>query len=244
MSTPSGNCCIFLDHSNIYAGAQKMAVALEGEAARAAVRLEYDSLVKLAAAGRPITTGVCVGSLGRTDRIPLGLFPASMQVMESAGIGVEIYERSGNTRTEQAVDQAIQVHMLRAMADHPPGVAVLVSGDGAGYQEGKGFMADLERMQRMGWGIELLAWNTNCNRRMRDWADEDGCFVPLDNYYYSICSLRHVREADELLCTDRVVATPGDRAGAYPFQQPRGARYRRSNSSSATREAASFEAMA
>ena len=59
---------------------------------------------------------------------------------------------------EQGVDQALQTAMLRDLSDNngDPGTAVLISGDGAGFDDGCGFHADLERMHRKGW--KLKSW--------------------------------------------------------------------------------------
>ncbi|MYF36707.1 MAG: NYN domain-containing protein [Synechococcus sp. SB0678_bin_12] len=75
--------------------------------------------------------------------------------------------------------------MLRDTVDNngDPGTAVLLSGDGAGFDDGCGFHADLERMHRKGWGIEILAWRHSCNHRMREWAEEKGRFIALDDFY-------------------------------------------------------------
>ena len=69
-------------------------------------------------------------------------------------------------------DRALQVEMLHDCIrdrDHP-GIMVLLSGDGAGYLQGKGFQVTLEQVYRMGWGVELLAWGNNCNRRLLRWV--------------------------------------------------------------------------
>jgi len=55
MSSVLSSCCIFLDHSNICASARTMAAAPNGDPRRGAVRLHFDSLIKLAVAGRTIT---------------------------------------------------------------------------------------------------------------------------------------------------------------------------------------------
>jgi hypothetical protein len=113
------------------------------------------------------------------------------------------------TGSEQAVDQALQVHMLRALADHEePQVAVLVTGDGAGYDTGAGFHADLERMARRGWGIEVMAWDLSCNRRLREWAEENGCFVPLEEHYDAITFVQGGRHSAALNLTRRPVSRP------------------------------------
>ena len=55
MSSVLSSCRIFLDHSNICAGARTMAAAPNGDPTRRAVRLHFDWLIKLAAAGGTIT---------------------------------------------------------------------------------------------------------------------------------------------------------------------------------------------
>ena len=71
----------------------------------------------------------------------------------------------------------------------PPGIAVLLTGDGSGFADGVGFHADLERMHGKGWRIEVLSWRHSCNRRMREWTENVGRFIALDDYYESITFL-------------------------------------------------------
>ncbi|MBF0517985.1 MAG: hypothetical protein HQK97_12905, partial [Nitrospirae bacterium] len=68
------------------------------------------------------------------------------------GIKVETYERGSDSNKEQAVDQALQVHMLRKtiVYNGTPGIAVLLTGDGHGFHDGVGFHADLEIMHKKG----------------------------------------------------------------------------------------------
>ena len=67
-----------------------------------------------------------------------------------------------------------------------PGIAVLLTGDGAGYHEGAGFHSTLERMHTRGWRVEILSWAHSCNQRMRQWAEENGVFVALDDFYEAV----------------------------------------------------------
>jgi hypothetical protein len=74
--------------------------------------------------------------------------------------------------------------MLRALADfQTPGVAVLLTGDGKGYDDGVGFHADLERMASAGWGIEVLSWDTACRKALKEWAEQTGVYIPLDDHF-------------------------------------------------------------
>lgn len=57
---------------------------------------------------------------------------------------------------------------------------------GAGYLEGAGFHRTLERMHARGWRVEILSWADSTNRRMREWAEANGVFVPLDDFYEAV----------------------------------------------------------
>ena len=63
---------------------------------------------------------------------------------------------------------------------------VLCSGDGAGSMEGEGFFTKLKKRKRSGWNVEVLAWQGCCNRYMKQWVQENGFYVPLDDFYWSI----------------------------------------------------------
>ena len=41
-------------------------------------------------------------------------------------------------------------------------------------------------MHKRGWRVEILSWAHSCNQRMRQWAQENGVFVALDDFYESI----------------------------------------------------------
>lgn len=70
-----------------------------------------------------------------------------------------------------------------------PGAAVLLTGDGSGFSDGVGFHADLKRMHGKGWTVEVLSWRHSCARRMREWAEENGRFIALDDYYDNVTFL-------------------------------------------------------
>ena len=144
---------IFWDNSNIFIFAKFAASRRDGPMQEHSVRIQFDNMYRLASAARDVTSAVCVGS------VPPEL-EAVWDRLEAAGLEVELYERGAGSGTEQGLDQCLQVHMLRSLADSDePAVAVLLTGDGAGYEDGAGFHADLERMARRGWGIEVLSWN-------------------------------------------------------------------------------------
>jgi NYN domain len=172
---------IFLDNSNIFFSAKTVATQKEGIDAGYQVRIQFENLLRLASADRNVASAIAVGS------VP----PALRHVwnkLEQAGVKVELFERGALSNREQAIDQALQVHMLRAAFDRNgnPGTAVVLTGDGAGFLDGVGFHADLERMHRRGWSIEVLAWERTCNSRLKQWVNTVGVFVALEDYYDSI----------------------------------------------------------
>lgn len=111
--------------------------------------------------------------------------------LEDEGVEVQLFERGAMEGREQAVDHALQTAMLRDGYDYNgnPGIAVLLTGDGAGFYDGLGFHADLERMHSRGWEVEVLSWRHSCNTRLRRWAEENGQFVALDDFYESVTFL-------------------------------------------------------
>ena len=175
---------IYWDNSNIYIGAQEVAAEKEGDAARYRVRLHFRNLLELARAGRDIEVAIAVGSIPPELR-------HVWNRLENEGFTVQLLERGAIQGREQGVDQSLQIAMMRNAFDYngDPGIAVLLTGDGSGFDDGVGFHADLERMRRRGWRIEVLSWRHSCNRRMREWAEGQGMFIALDDFYDSITFL-------------------------------------------------------
>ena len=203
---------LFVDNSNIFISAKDEAYRREGSAAKSQVRLQFDNLLKLALAGRSLAKAFVVGSIPPEQR------DVWMQLEEATGVRPELYERGQVSGGEQGLDQCLQVHMLRAISDYShPQIAVLMTGDGAGYDDGVGFHADMERLHAAGWGIEVVSWLSSCRRILREWATEKGVFIPLDHYYESVTFVKGGRRSTSLELTHRAVSVP--RSG--PAQQAR-----------------------
>jgi len=175
---------IYWDDSNIFVSAQEVAVEREGEAVRFRVRIHFRNLLELAHAKRAVEHATAVGSIPPELR-------HVWNRLENEGVTVQLLERGAVQGREQGVDQALQTVMLRDGFDYngTPGIAVMLTGDGAGFHGGVGFHADLERMRRRGWDVEVLSWRHGCNRRMREWAEENGKFIALDDFYDSVTFL-------------------------------------------------------
>ena len=166
---------IYWDNSNIFHEAQRLAEERnEGADARYRVRIHFDNLLRLAHADRPLAKALAAGS------VP----PEMRQLwnrMESRGVEVQLFDR-GNP------DRVLQLRMLEDALDYngDPGIVVLLTGDGAGYLQGAGFHSTLARMHKRDWRVEILSWAHACNQRMRRWAEENGAFVALDDFYGAI----------------------------------------------------------
>lgn len=175
---------IYWDNSNIFIGARQVAAEREGGDARYRVRIDFRNLLALASAGRPVEHAVAVGSIPPELR-------HVWNRLEGEGVTVQLFERGAIGGREQAVDHALQTAMLRDGYDHngDPGIAVLLTGDGAGFHDGVGFQADLERMFSRGWKFEVISWRHSCNNRMRRWAERNGRFIALDDFYESVTFL-------------------------------------------------------
>jgi len=193
---------LFIDNSNIYISGKDVTEREEGPGNRNKFRMEFAHLVELALAKRSLLGAYVVGSIPPEDK-------AVWDSLErSTGIKPELFERGSDSGGEQGLDQCLQVHMLRAINDFKePQVVVLMTGDGAGYEDGVGFHADLERMYEAGWGIEVLSWEHSCNKNLKKWAGQSGVFIPLDSYYKSIGFVKGVRLPAPVDLSNRQVST-------------------------------------
>ena len=188
---------IYWDNSNIFHEAQRLAEEQEQEAGADAgfrVRMDFENLLRLAHADRPVRKAVAAGS-------PPPEMRQLWNRMESLGVTVRLFDRGSAGHGEQDVpDRLLQLRMLEDAIDFngDPGIVVLLTGDGAGYHEGVGFHSTLERMRKRGWRVEILSWAHATNQRMRRWAEANGIFVALDDFYSSITYLQPSRPGFEL----------------------------------------------
>ena len=146
---------VYWDNSNIFHEAQRLAEEIENSPdARFRVCINFDNLLRLAHADRPVEKALAAGSV-----------PPEMQQlwnrMEGTGVQAHLHDRGSRERGEQDVpDRLLQLSMLEDALDYNgnPGIVVLLTGDGAGYMEGMGFHSTLERMHRRRWRVEILSW--------------------------------------------------------------------------------------
>ena len=179
-----GEVFIYWDNSNIFIEAQRIAEERNDQVdARFRVRIQFANMLRLAHADRPLRKAMVAGS------VPLELRQL-WNWLEQQGVEVRLFNRIRPDLGEQEIpDRLLQLQMLEDAMDFDPGVVVLLTGDGAGYLEGAGFHSTLQRMRRRGWKVEVLSWRHSCNYRMREWAEENGVFIPLDDFYDAITFL-------------------------------------------------------
>ena len=176
---------IYWDNSNIFYGAQDEAVEREGADARRRVRINFKNLLRLAHADRPVAKALVAGSIPPPLR-------AVWNRLEAGGVEVHLFDRGVVERSERKVpDRVLQLRMLEDAVDFSgnPGATVMLTGDGGEFYDGVGFHSTLERMHRKNWKVEILSWGNSCNQRMREWAEEVGAFVALDDFYDSVTFL-------------------------------------------------------
>ena len=182
---------IIWDNSNIYVSGRAVADKLEYKSRE--FRINFKGLIDIAADGRPIEQVFCVGSVPPPTDAVWG------HIERLTGKKPELYERGAASGKEQAVDQALQTRMLRLGYDYdPPETIVLLSGDGSGFEEGIGFFSDIKRLHKAGWSVEVLSWKDHCKRPMREWAEQNALFIPLDDFYSSVTFLEKLRPAKPL----------------------------------------------
>lgn len=189
------NAFIYWDNSNIFIEAQRLAEQVESSPnARQLVRVHFENIYELARAGRKVGNAVVAGSIPPELR-------NLWNRLENLGIRVILYDRESPSRGEQEVpDNYLQKQMLLDGIKNidNPGTIVLLTGDGAGYEVGNGFHVVLEELHAIGWRIEVLSWRNSCRKDMREWVEENGLFIALDDYYHAITFVESSRPGFEI----------------------------------------------
>ncbi|WP_194271169.1 NYN domain-containing protein [Zoogloea sp. 1C4] len=178
---------IFLDNSNIWLVGRKVCSSNE-PGHESAFRIHFAKLFDFVRNNRAVSFAYVGGSVPpNNDDLWLRL--------NAQGAIVEKQERAVSGG-EVAVDEAIQLQMANRIIDvQPPETMVLLTGDGSGYTDGKGFIKQLERALKFGWKIEVISWDAGCNRHLKEFAQANGCYRPLEPAYANITFVNNVRWA-------------------------------------------------
>ncbi len=177
---------IFWDNSNIWLVGQRVCQKREpGD--ESAFRIDFSNLLDFALNGRTPDYAFVGGSIPPSnDRL--------WTCFEKLGITVDKRERGEGTRTEIAVDEIIQLAMTERILDaKQPGTLVLLTGDGSGYIEGRGFIKQLERAHKHAWDIEVVSWDAGCNRHLKEFAQKYGTYRSLEPVYDKVTFVNNKR---------------------------------------------------
>jgi len=168
---------VFWDNSNIWLVGRNVVSAQRDPGREATFRISFTNLFEVVVDGREVEYAFVGGSLPPNN-------DALWAKFEALGANVEKQERGAIGGGEVAVDQAIQFSMANRIIDaEEPGTMVLLTGDGSGFQDGKGFIAQLQRAVKKGWQIEVVSWDGGCNRYLRQFAEQHGRYVSLEPFY-------------------------------------------------------------
>ena len=184
---------IFWDNSNIhFVGLNTVFPLKEPGVDRELFRTYFKNLFDLAHRGRQVGKAYLAGSIPPDS-------DALWAHIRSLNVRVELLKRT-NANKENANDVSIQANMLRTAFDRAGtnDTFVVLTGDGAGKALGIGFLADLERISKQGFGIEVISWDAGCNRALKSFAEDKGRFIPLEAYYDQITFIKNGRFAKPL----------------------------------------------
>ncbi|GAB5098164.1 hypothetical protein YK56LOC_38800 [Caballeronia sp. HLA56] len=74
---------------------------------------------------------------------------------------------------------------------------VVCTGDGKGYDNEEGFLFDVEGFVKAGWQLRVVSWTHSCSARLKDFADQNGKFIALEDHYGDVTFLQGGRRAGQ-----------------------------------------------
>lgn len=123
----------------------------------------------------------------------------------NANLQLKTQERGAGSGGEVAVDDIIQKDMLEYAIDWwnegKSYTFLLLTGDGAGSEKGEGFIPTLCKVKSLGHSIEVASWSLGLNRKLKQYAEENGNLTLLDNLYDKITFIQNERPV--LWATDK-----------------------------------------
>ncbi|WP_165790224.1 NYN domain-containing protein [Cuspidothrix issatschenkoi] len=178
---------IFWDNSNIWLVGRGVCQQYEpGD--ESGFRVHFANLFDFVVNNRQVDYAFVGGSIPPNDSL--------WKRFDDLGIKVETQERGQISGTEVAVDGSIQLQMANQILDvNPPGIMILLTGDGSGYTNDKGFIKYLERAHKHGWQIEVVSWDLGCNRSLKKFSEDKGVYRSLENVYYQVTYINNKRWA-------------------------------------------------
>lgn len=179
---------IFWDNSNIHISGLSVMEDKEPDQLRELFRTNFKNLFDLVRNNRTVDKTYLSGSIPPPNN-------ALWDYIRNMGIDLQLLTKTADGYEQESVDMSLQTMMLRTAIDHisAPSTIAILTGDGAGKQLGEGFLTDLQRIKSMGWNIEVYAWEKTCNRYLKNFAENNGSFIALEKFYYSITYLKEDR---------------------------------------------------
>ncbi len=179
---------VFWDNSNIWLVGRSVCQQREpGD--ELSFRIHFGNLLEFVLSGRPVSYAFVGGSIP-PEKDPL------WRRFELLGIKVNRQQRGAMTGGEVAVDEVIQLEMANRILDvGAPEIMVLLTGDGAGYRDGQGFIKQLERAHTHGWAIEVVSWDCGCNKYLKEFAVKNGTYRSLEPVYDKVTFVNNKRWA-------------------------------------------------
>lgn len=182
------NIDILWDNSNIWLVGHQLCKVKE-PGLEQDFRIHFKNLFDFAVDSRQVDFAYVAGSVP-PDSDPLWNY------FKKLGVKVERQERGKGSGGEVAVDEIIQLQIAHRILDKTsPGHLVLLTGDGSGYSNGKGFIKSLERALQHGWTIEVVSWDQGCNRQLKTFAEDNGTYRSLEPVYNNVTFINQVRWA-------------------------------------------------
>jgi len=167
---------VYVDNSNIFHEGQRFAEKFRNED-RYGFRLHFPSFLSVLVSSEKPKEVVWGGSVPPPDDTVWSRLSA---------LGVEpVLIPRGPGGENETVDNSIQLYMHRHVRKYrqSPGTIVLATGDGAGYHKEQGFLYDVEGFVKDGWALRLLSWRHSCHGKLQQFANANGEFVALDDFY-------------------------------------------------------------
>jgi hypothetical protein len=182
------NINIFWDNSNIWLVGKSICAKTElGDESE--FRIHFANLFDFARDNRDVDYAFLGGSIPpQNDDL--------WKRFSKLGVVVEKQERGASSGSEIAVDDSIHLAMANRILDcDTAGTIVLLTGDGSGYDDGKGFIKQLERAKKHGWAIEVISWDAGCNRYLKQFAETHGVYRSLEPVYNCVSFVNKKRWA-------------------------------------------------
>ncbi|MFL5754431.1 MAG: hypothetical protein ACJ76F_13550 [Bacteroidia bacterium] len=184
--------CIYVDNSNIFIGGRKLAKFRDEDPTR--FRIDFANFLFLVTRGTMVFDELVWAGSGDENMEEV------FNGLPEEGVDLQLIPQ---TRYGEAgtVDQAIQLAMYRRCRKYrsKPGLIVLCTGDGKGYEKEKGFLYDVRGFIEDGWSLALYSWDYICHRRLKQFALKHGHYFPLEKYYQFITFIKGRRKAKSLL---------------------------------------------